>query len=96
MLQYQNLLTLCYPVLTSILLKMKHMRQNDCDYLTKKLRNAITSRSNIRDKPLKTRTEESKRHFDCQGNFRASLLRKTKGSFLEKLDHRVFSNNRKA
>ena len=63
--------------------------------MTKELRIGIMNRSKLRNKFLKTRTEESKRRFYRQRNFCVSLLRRTKRRFFGKLDHRVVSDNRK-
>ena len=95
MLHYQNLMTLCYPFLTSTLQKMKYIRSNNCNFMTKELRKAIMNRSKLRNKFLKTRNEESRRRFNRQRNFCVSLLRKTKRRFFGKLDHKVVSDNRK-
>ena len=48
---------------------------------TFKLRKAIMYRSTLRNKFLKTRNKESKRCFNRQRNFCASLLLKTKRRF---------------
>ena len=63
--------------------------------MTKELRKTIMNRSKLRNKFLKTRNEESKRHFNRQRNFCVSYLRKTKRRFFGKLGHRVVSDNRK-
>ena len=75
--------------------KMKYIRSNTCNFMTKELRKAIMNRSKLRNKFLKTRNEEYKMRFNRQRNFCASLLRKTKKMFFGKLDHRVVSDNRK-
>ena len=63
--------------------------------MTNKLRKAIVNRSELRNKFLKTRNEESKRHINGQINFFISLLCKTKRRFFWKLHHRVVCGNRK-
>ena len=75
--------------------KMKYIRSKNCNFMAKELQQAIMNRSKLRNKFLKTRNDESKRHFNCQRNFCVSLLRKTKRRFFEKVDHRVVSDNRK-
>ena len=95
MLHCQNLMTLCYLFLTSTLQKMKYIRSNNCNFITNELRKAITNRSKLRNKFLKTRNEESRRRFNRQRNFCVSLLHKTKRRFFGKLNHKVVSNNRK-
>ena len=63
--------------------KLKYIRSNNCNFMTKELRKAIMNRSKLRNKFLKTRNEESKRRFNRQRNFCVSLLRKNKRGFLE-------------
>ena len=74
--------------------KMKYIRSNNCNLMTKELRKAIMNRSKLR-KILKNRSEESRRRFNRQRNFCVSLLRKTKRRFFGKLNHKVVSDNRK-
>ena len=75
--------------------KLKYIRSNNCNFMTKELRKAIMKRSKLRIKFFKTRNEKSKRRFNRQRNFCVSLLRKNKRRFFGKLDHRVVSDNRK-
>ena len=95
MLLYQILMTLCYLFLTSLLQKMKYIRSNNCNFMTKELRKAIMNRSKLRNKFLKTRNGVFRRRFNHQRNFCVSLLRKIKRRFFGKLDHRAVSHNRK-
>ena len=64
--------------------KLKYVRSNNFNFMTKKLRHTIMNRSNLRNKFLKTRNEESKKHFNRQRNFCVRLLRKTKRISFEK------------
>ena len=50
-------------------IKLKYIRSNNCNFMTKELGKAIMNRSKLRNKILKTRNEESKRSFNCQRNF---------------------------
>ena len=75
--------------------KLKYIRSNNCNFMTKELRKAIMNTRKLRNKFLKTRNEESKRRFNRQRNFCVSSLRKNKRRFFGKLDHRVVSDNRK-
>ena len=94
MLHYQNLMTLCYPFLTSTLQKMKYIRSNNCNFMTKELKKAIMNRSKRRNKFLKIRNEESRRRFNRQRNLCVSWLRRTRRRFFGKLNHKVVSDNR--
>ena len=75
--------------------KMKYIRSNNFNFMTKELRKAIMNRSKLRNKFLQTRNEEIKRRFNLQRNFCVRLLRKTKRRYFGKLDHRVVSDNRR-
>ena len=44
--------------------RMKYIRSNNCNFMTKELIKAIMNRSKLRNKFLKTRNEESKRRFN--------------------------------
>ena len=59
--------------------------------MTKSLRKEIMLRSRLRNKFLKTKTEESKQLYNKQRNLCVNLLRKDK----RKLDIRILKNNRK-
>ena len=48
--------------------KVKYIRSNNCNFMTKELRKAIMNRSKLRNKFLKTRNEESRRRFNRQIN----------------------------
>ena len=85
MLRFQNLMTLCYLFLTSRLQKMEYIPSNSCSYMIKELRKATTNRSNLRNKFLKTRNEESQKRFNPQRNFCVSLLPKTQRLLTTKL-----------
>ena len=56
--------------------KNKYIRSNSCNIMTKELRKAIMNTSKLRNKFLKTRNEESKRHFNHQRNFCITLPHK--------------------
>ena len=61
MLHYQNLMTLCYLFLTSTLqIKLKYIRSNNCNFMTKEPRKGIMNRSKLRNKFLKTRMRNLK------------------------------------
>ena len=71
-------------LLTSRLKKRKkYIRSNNCSFMTKELRKAIVSRSELRNKFLKTRSKESKRHINRQINFLLACSAKPKDDFLE-------------
>ena len=55
--------------------------KRNCNFMTNKLRKAIMTRSKLRNKILKTGSEESRSRFYRQRNFCVSLLHKTKRRF---------------
>ena len=63
--------------------------------MTKSLRKEIILRSRIRNKFLKTKTEESEQLYNKQRNLCATLLRKTKRNYFAQLDNRILKDNRK-
>ena len=65
--------------------KLKYIRSNNCNFMTKELRKAIMNRSKLRNKFLKTRNGESKRRFNRQRYLCVSLLRKNKRRFFWKI-----------
>ena len=94
MFHYQILMTMGYLFLTSTLQKeIKNTRSNNCNFMTKELWKAITNRSKLRNKFLKTRNEEPRRSFNIQDIFVLAYSTKLKDVFWAKLDHRVASEN---
>ena len=63
--------------------------------MTKSLRKEIMLRSRLRNKFLKTKTEESKQLYNKQQNLCVTLLRKTKSNYFAELDHGSLKDNRK-
>ena len=54
MLRYQNLMTLCLSVLDKHApKKLKYIRSNNCNFMTKELRKAVMNRSKLRNKFVK-------------------------------------------
>ena len=76
-------------------IKYKYIRANNSSYMTKSLRKEIMLRSRLRNKFLKTKTEESKQLYNKQRNLCVTLLRKAKRSYFSELDNRVLKDNRK-
>ena len=62
--------------------------------MTKSLRKEIMLRSRLRNKFLKTKTEESKQLYNKQRNLCVTLLRKTKRNYFAELDNRIFKNRK--
>ena len=76
-------------------IKYKYIRANNSSYMTKSLRKEIMLRSRLRNKFLKTKTEESKQLYNKQQNLCVTLLRKAKSNYFAELDHGILKDNRK-
>ena len=63
--------------------------------MTKSLRKEIVLRSRLRNKFLKTKTEESKQLYNKQRNLCVTLLRKAKRNYFAELDDKILKDNRK-
>ena len=61
--------------------------------MTKNIMQEILLRSRLRNKFLKTKTEESKQLYNKQRNLCVTLLRKTKRSYFVELDNRILKEN---
>ena len=74
-------------------IKYKYIRANNSSYMTKSLRKEIMLHSRLRNKFLKTKTEESKQLYNKQRNLCVTLLRKAKRSYFVELDNRILKEN---
>ena len=63
--------------------------------MTKSLRKEIMLCSRLRNKFLKTKTEESKQLYNKQRNLCLTLLRKAKRNYFSELGKKVLKDNRK-
>ena len=75
-------------------IKYKYIRANNSSYMTKSLRKEIMLRSRLRNKFLKTKTEESKQLYNKQRNLCVTLLRKAKRNYFAELDNRILKDTR--
>ena len=62
-------------------LKKKYLRANDGLLKTKALRKAMIHRKKLRNRFIKSRTEDNIKAFKTQRNFCVKLLRKTKSDY---------------
>ena len=76
-------------------IKYKYIRANNFSYMTKSPRKEIVLRSRLRNKFLKTKTEESKQLYNKQRNLCVTLLRKAKRNYFAELDDKILKDNRK-
>ena len=76
-------------------MKKKYIRGNNALFMNKTLSKEIMKRSNVRNKYLKSRSEEDRPRFRKQQNLFVSLLRKTKRSCYSNLNEKNVIDNRK-
>ena len=76
-------------------IKKKYARGNQMPFMTKNLSKAIVTRSRLRNKYLKHKTEENRLPYTQQRNKCVSLLRKTKINYYENLDEKDITDNKK-
>ena len=78
-----------------MLLVKKYIRGNNAPFMNKTLSKEIMKRSNLRNKYLKSRSEEDRQRFRKQRNLCVSLLRKTKRSYYSNFNEKNVIDNRK-
>ena len=76
-------------------LKTKYVRANDGPFMTKNLRKAMMSRSNLRNKLNKNKTLEANLAYKRQRNLCTSLVKKAKREYYANLNPSVISDNKK-
>ena len=74
-------------------MKKKVLRANDKPFMTKILRQAIMRRSNLRNKYLKIRTEDSLKEFKKQKNYTKRLAKRERTKYFANLDLNNFTDN---
>ena len=75
--------------------KKKYARGNQMPFLTKNLSKEIMTRSRLRNKYLKHKTEENRLLYTQQRNKCVSLLRKTKMNYYGNLNEKDITDNKK-
>ena len=71
------------------------MLANNSSHKTKRLRKEIMLRYRLRNKCLKTKTEESNKLYNKQRNPCVTFLYKAKRIYFAELDNRILKDNRK-
>ena len=93
---FNNFLRICRNTLDRFApRKKKYIRGNNAPFMNKTLSKEIMKRSNLRNKYLKSRSEEDRQRFRKQRNLCVSLLRKTKRSYYSNLNEKNVIDNRK-
>ena len=93
---FNNFLRICRNTLDRFApRKKKYIRGNNAPFMNKTLSKEIMKRSNLRNKYLKSRSEEDRQRFRKQRNLCVSLLRKIKRSYYSNLNKKNLMENRK-
>ena len=74
--------------------KQKYARGNHMPFMNKALSKEIMTRTRLRNKFLKDRSEENKKKYSKQRNYCASLLRKSKSTFFGNLNEKNINDNK--
>ena len=93
---YNNFAISCKNVLDKIApRKKKYVRGNHSPFMNKALSKVIMVRTKLGNTFLKNRSEENKKNYNIQRNYRVSLLRKSKRDFYNNLNEKNICDNRK-
>ena len=74
--------------------KSKSVRGNHSSFINWELSKAIMPRARLRNKFFKEKTEENKKNYNKQRNFRVTLLRKVKKEYYCSLDEKHVTDNK--
>ena len=75
-------------------MKKKFIRGNNAPFMNKTLSQAFMRRSKLKNKFNKNPTEQNKISYNQQRNYCVSLLRKEKRKYYNKLDPKIFKDNK--
>ena len=76
-------------------LKRRYVRANQAPFMNKKLSKEIMTRSRLRNKFLKTKTDANRKAYNKQRNYCVSLFRREKKSFFSNLDTKKVVDNKR-
>ena len=74
-------------------IKKRYIRENQGPFMNKALQKAVMTRSRLRNKFLKNKTQSNESAYKKQRNCCVSLFRKRKKSFFENLDTKNITDN---
>ena len=93
--RFNNFINTCNTVLDKQLpKKKKYVRGNQSPFMNKTLSKAFMLRTNLRNKFLRNRSNETRTNYVRQRNHCVSLLRKTKREYYSNLDDKKISDNK--
>ena len=75
--------------------KRRYVRANQAPFMNKKLSKEIMTRSRLRNKFLKTKTDANRKAYNKQRNYCVSLFRREKKSFFNNLDTKKIVDNKR-
>ena len=75
-------------------MKKRYIRSNNATFMNKELCKAIMTRSRLRNRYLKLKTNESSEAYKKQRNSCVKLLRKTKICYCENLNVKCIDDNK--
>ena len=85
---YESFLSVCQRALDSrASKKQKYVISNHSPFINKTILKAIMDRSRLRNKVLKTRSNEDKKAYNTQRNYCLTMVRKAKKDYYNNLDH---------
>ena len=87
-------MTKCKDVFDRVPIKHKYFRSNQSPFMHKKIPKAITNRTRLRNRFLRTSSNGNKEAYNKQQNCCVSLIPKTKQQYYNNLDHRKVADNK--
>ena len=76
------------------LMKKRYIRANRSPFTNKTLQKAVITRSKLRNRFLKNKTQFNETAYKKERNYCVSLFRKEKKSFIENLDTKNITDNK--
>ena len=76
------------------LIKKRYIRANQSPFTNKTLQKAVITRSKLRNRFLKNKTQSNETAYKKERNYCVSLFRKEKKSFNENLDTKNITDNK--
>ena len=92
---YESFLSICQRAFNfRAPTKQKYVRSNHSPFINKTILKAIMDRSRLRNKFLKTRSQEGKKAYNTKRNYCLTLIRKAKKDYYNNLDHENVTDNK--
>ena len=75
-------------------LKKKTLRNNQSSFITQEVQKTIMTRSRLRNKFLKTKSQECKQDYNKQRNLCVTMVRKAKKNYFNNLNVGIVTDNK--